>query len=69
MSVTTKKDQDIESAFGGNVVQPKAITNAKVFKAKKQKRKSPLQCSLSLHKYTSVPRFMKPHFIISLTWC
>ena len=32
--------QDIESAFGGNVVQPKAITNAKVFKSKKQKRKS-----------------------------
>merc|ERR1711997_370673 len=31
---------DIESTFGNNVVQPKAITNAKVFKAKKQKRKS-----------------------------
>ena len=31
---------DIESAFGGNIVQPKAITNAKVFISKKQKRKS-----------------------------
>ena len=31
---------DIESAFGGNIVQPKAITNAKVFIPKKQKRSS-----------------------------
>merc|ERR1712141_80306 len=29
----------IDSAFGGNIVQPKAITNAKVFGPKKQKRK------------------------------
>merc|ERR1719219_1366499 len=32
---------DIDSAFGGNIVQPKAITNAKVFVPKKQKRKLP----------------------------
>merc|ERR1719510_892624 len=32
---------DMDSAFGGNIVQPKAITNAKVFVPKKQKRKLP----------------------------
>ena len=32
--------EDITSAFGGNVVQPKTLTNAKVFVSKKQKRKA-----------------------------
>ena len=32
--------EDITSAFGENVVQPKTLTNAKVFVSKKQKRKA-----------------------------
>ena len=38
----SSQDQ-IDSTFGANIVQPKAITNAKVFVPKKQKRKSSLQ--------------------------